>query len=190
MTSTNQRLFMFSNEWFEYLNNNDITPPIRSEGSGFYTGDAAIVYDFEASEFLNKDIYRVVKGFTYVCENQDIVVIPEGYLTDGASIPRIFRGIINPWGRHGRASIVHDLLCDFAVVIDGKSGKMKTVSDNRINDIFLEAMDTDTVTRLKKKVIITSVRAYFKWFRPTKVVRPIVDEEALKRLYRRRVDQT
>jgi len=43
-----------------------------------------------------------VLGFT--------LTIPKGFLTDGASVPRLFWNLIPPWGDYGPAAIVHDYL--------------------------------------------------------------------------------
>lgn len=40
----------------------------------------------------------------------DLVKIPAGYCSDGASVPRPFRWVIQPWGVYARAAIVHDFL--------------------------------------------------------------------------------
>ena len=42
--------------------------------------------------------------------SDDLVNIPAGYCSDGASVPRPFRWIIEPWGVYARAAIVHDFL--------------------------------------------------------------------------------
>lgn len=176
---------MFNVQWLEYIKQNDVTPKVDYEGHGLYTGDAAIVYDYEASDYLNKDIYRVVEGFHYVCNDGTVVVVPTGYLTDGASIPKLFRGFINPWGRHARASIVHDILCDFGTAYDPDL-KPVPVTDDELNDIFLEAMDTDTVSHLKKKIIITAVRFYFRFLRGKRPTKDPIDIKKLESLYENR----
>ncbi|MEM6609537.1 MAG: DUF1353 domain-containing protein [Pseudomonadota bacterium] len=40
------------------------------------------------------------------------VVVPRGYYTDFASVPKIFRGIVSRIGPWVEASVVHDYLCD------------------------------------------------------------------------------
>lgn len=40
-----------------------------------------------------------------------VIVVPPGFETDGASIPRILQGILPAWGRWSRAAIIHDYLC-------------------------------------------------------------------------------
>lgn len=40
------------------------------------------------------------------------VEVPAGYITDLASVPRIFWRILPPFGEYSSASIVHDYLCE------------------------------------------------------------------------------
>ena len=39
------------------------------------------------------------------------IVVPKGFLTDGASVPRAFWMLLPPWGDYSRASVIHDYLC-------------------------------------------------------------------------------
>lgn len=180
---------MFNEEWLAYLANKDIEPPVKPLGHGMYTGDAAVVYDYEASDFMGKDIYRVVKGFSYITEDDKTIVIPTGYLTDGASVPKIFRWFINPWGRHARAAIVHDVLCDFHTYYD-KDGNGHYANSGVINNTFREAMSLDTVTELKKKIIYLGVDLYFKTIRPKPKEKTPIEIDKLKSLYKGRVKAT
>lgn len=36
------------------------------------------------------------------------LVVPCGFLTDFVSVPLAFRPILPPWGKYGRASVIHD----------------------------------------------------------------------------------
>lgn len=40
----------------------------------------------------------------------ECIRVPEGYVTDFASIPGFIRGIIQPFGRHAKAAVLHDWL--------------------------------------------------------------------------------
>ena len=42
--------------------------------------------------------------------SDNVVRIPAGFCSDGVSVPRPFRWIIEPWGPYARAAIVHDFL--------------------------------------------------------------------------------
>lgn len=38
------------------------------------------------------------------------VEVPAGFVTDFASIPRLIWWFVSPWGKHGRAAVLHDFL--------------------------------------------------------------------------------
>ena len=40
----------------------------------------------------------------------NMVSIPLGYCSDGASVPRVLRWLLEPWGKYAQAAIVHDFL--------------------------------------------------------------------------------
>jgi len=57
--------------------------------------------------------WRLNKSFEYQVGRSYcnyIIVVPEGFTTDFASVPRIFWAFIAPWGRHTYAAVVHDYL--------------------------------------------------------------------------------
>jgi hypothetical protein len=54
-----------------------------------------------------KEIY---KPFTVTLSTGVTVTVPKGFITDLATVPRIFWGIIPTHGRHDLAVIVHDYL--------------------------------------------------------------------------------
>lgn len=78
-----------------------------------------------------------------------LVTVPTGFITDLASIPRIFRFLIVKNGRHRAAAIVHDYLCrlklDFSRVTADK--------------IFREAMKVLHVPRLRRWAMYAAVRS-------------------------------
>lgn len=75
------------------------------------------------------------------------VVVPEGFPTDLASIPRVFRFLIVKNGRHRAPAIVHDYLCrlglDFSRVTADK--------------IFLEAMQVCGVPAIRRRLMYWAV---------------------------------
>ena len=40
----------------------------------------------------------------------DTIRVPEKFMTDFASVPRLFWSIFPQWGRYGNAAVVHDFL--------------------------------------------------------------------------------
>lgn len=75
------------------------------------------------------------------------VIVPEGFETDLASIPRLFRFLIVKNGRHRAAAIVHDYLC-----------RLKMAFPRDLADkIFLEAMKVRGVPRIRRTLMYWAV---------------------------------
>lgn len=72
-----------------------------------------------------------------------------GDIIDGASIPRFFWRVIgSPFvGKYRRSSVIHDVYC-----------KNKTEESVAVHAMFLEAMETDGVTKIKRKAMWSAVR--------------------------------
>ena len=82
-------------------------------------------------------------------ESFDIIRVPKDFETDFASIPRIFWSILPPWGRYGKAAVLHDWM-----YFNGKKTRKECDS------IFLEAMGVLKVSWWKKKVMYLGVRSF------------------------------
>lgn len=79
--------------------------------------------------------YRVVDA-----DDSEVVTVPPGFHTDFASIPRPFWFWIAPWGRHGRAAIVHDFLYQLGAVTDPDTRTLRRPSKREADRIFRQAM--------------------------------------------------
>lgn len=82
------------------------------------------------------------------------VVVPEGFESDLASIPRIFRGLLGQRGRFNRAALVHDWLYS--------SGRYSRRTADRV---FRAIMEQDGVPTWKIVVMYPGVRvgAWVAW---------------------------
>lgn len=71
-------------------------------------------------EQINEDVgrWRVIKPYVasmrYDGRGFDIYV-PEGFITDQASVPKVIWPLIPPFGRHTFASVIHDHCCVHAL---------------------------------------------------------------------------
>jgi hypothetical protein len=83
---------------------------------------------------------------------QGEIVVPTGYKTDFASIPRIFQNVIQVNGRHRRPAVIHDYLCDNKKVV----GMPQGFADK----IFREAMCVVDVDFVESAVMYRMVRRY------------------------------
>lgn len=119
----------------------------------------------QLNQFATRELgmeYRVVtKPFTYHIgdlPSDEIVKIPQGYITDGASIPVFLKRFIPSWGKYGAAAIVHDLLCETLTIIS--KGQEKLIDRKRADRIFLEAMKVLKVPFLQRWSFYIAVRAW------------------------------
>jgi hypothetical protein len=91
-------------------------------------------------------IFRLAARFRY----RDLEV-PKGFVTDGASVPRIFWSILYPFGNYFPAALVHDYLYSKA------SNKLK-ITRAEADKIFLQAMKDVGVGWLTRRTIYRAVR--------------------------------
>lgn len=116
-----------------------------------------------AKEILGKEHWVVTKGFEfYVGQKQEdhFVYIPNGYLTDGATVPSFLKRLVPTWGTYGAATIVHDYLCEhLEVVVKGQRVKITRAESDRI---FLEAMEVLGVPKWRRYPMYIAVRLYSK----------------------------
>jgi len=81
----------------------------------------------------------------------ETIVIPQGFVSDLASVPRILWLFISPFGRYTEGAVVHDYLylrSDF--------------SRKECDDIFLELMRRNRTNEFTAQLIYRAVR-YFGW---------------------------
>lgn len=128
-----------------------------------FSAPLLIQHDPLASAVLGEDYWRVAKSFRYDIGfegSQRWVTVPAGYLTDGASVPRIAWSIIPPWGSYGQAAVLHDLLCEYLTVIE--NGLPVPITRAEADAIFLEAMTVLKVPEETRELMSSAVNLYRK----------------------------
>lgn len=126
-----------------------------------FSAEMSVRYDHEASAKLGADHWRVMDSFIFYVDNEhsgEWVYVPSGYLTDGASVPRMFWNIIPPWGAYGQAAVVHDIVCEYLSIT--RDGAPKIVTRAQCDGILDQAMAALDVPWLTRKAITASVAAY------------------------------
>lgn len=91
----------------------------------------------------------VRKEFSYYIDTEDgeKVIVPSGFVTDFASVPRYFWRIFPKWGKYGTAAVVHDYL----YVAQTKRRK-------DCDKIFLQAMEVAGVDKIVRTLFYWAVR--------------------------------
>ncbi|EBC7338196.1 DUF1353 domain-containing protein [Salmonella enterica] len=102
-------------------------------------------------EMLGHYEWRVHEPFTFYLsdDNSDAIEVPAGFITDLATIPRIFWSLMPPDGKYAKAAIIHDYLYDNAL-------RTKREADR----IFLDGMTVLGVPRWKRTIMYWAVRLF------------------------------
>ena len=105
-------------------------------------------------EYKDIHVHPVKNGWVTVKEIEfKDVIIPKGYYTNGANIPRLLWRLIPPNDPSVfHAVVVHDYLCD---------RKEYKKADDYMEHILIKA----EVPKWKRKSIVKSIRFYTKWIR-------------------------
>ncbi|HCM2000516.1 TPA: DUF1353 domain-containing protein [Salmonella enterica subsp. salamae serovar [1],40:z35:e,n,x,z15] len=104
-------------------------------------------------EMLAHYKWRVYEPFEFylINDNSDVINVPAGFVTDLASVPRIFWTLLPPDGKYAKAAIIHDYLYDNAL-------RTKKEADL----IFLDGMTVLGVPEWKRKMMYLAVRLFGK----------------------------
>jgi len=97
-------------------------------------------------------MFSVYVSFDYHIgsENSDEVIsVPEGFMTDLASIPPVARWMIPKLGKHAQAAVLHDYLYN-----------KKLFDRKKCDVIFLEAMKVLRVSLWKRRTMFRAVRMF------------------------------
>ncbi|EIK6739552.1 DUF1353 domain-containing protein [Salmonella enterica subsp. enterica serovar Aqua] len=102
-------------------------------------------------EMLGHFNWRVYEPFAFYLsdDNSDVISVPAGFVTDLASVPRIFWTLLPPDGQYAKAAIIHDYLYDNAL-------RTKKEADK----IFLDGMTVLGVPRWKRVIMYQAVKLF------------------------------
>ena len=111
----------------------------------------------EMSKLLVKDLmngkFELISDYIYQIENY-VIRVPKSFVTDYASIPRIFRAIVLPYGKHSGASVVHDYLYS-------KDCKL-SIERKKEDKILLEILKEEEVNPILARLMYIAVRVFGK----------------------------
>ena len=111
----------------------------------------------EISKLLVKDLmngkFELISDYIYQIENY-VIKVPKSFVTDYASIPRIFRAIVLPYGKHSGASVVHDYLYS-------KNCELN-IERKKVDKIFFEILKEEGVNPILARLMYIAVRVFGK----------------------------
>lgn len=98
--------------------------------------------------------WKLVEAFEYHIGSllsKEIICVPMGFITDFASVPQIFWNILPPWGKYGKAAVVHDYLYH---------SKVYNYDRKQSDKIFYEAMKVLDIPFWKRYIMYLAVRIF------------------------------
>jgi hypothetical protein len=96
--------------------------------------------------------WRLLKDFTVRIRlgvKVQSVIVPKGFVTDFATVPRILQFVFPPMGKYGIAALIHDYLC-----------VEKTVTRKQADQIFYDLMKKHHVKPWKAATMYAAARLY------------------------------
>jgi hypothetical protein len=95
-------------------------------------------------------LFKLLSIFRYR-SSLGVITVPKGFITDGASIPRIFWSLLGPFGPYFQAAIVHDYLY---------SDRNQSITRDTADHIFKEAMFNSGLDWPRREAIYHAVRIF------------------------------
>ena len=100
-------------------------------------------------KFIGKGRWELSAPFEYHARKSFVIVVPEKFVTDGASIPKFAFSLVGGrWtGKYVRGAVIHDYLYYSQFILRKTADK-----------IFLEAMKYSGVNFVKRRIMYLAVR--------------------------------
>lgn len=97
--------------------------------------------------------FKLIHYFRYI-SSYGTITVPTGFCTDGASVPRVFWNIFDPFGEYFPAALIHDYL------YSKKSNGHFDVDRATADRLFLEAMFNLGIPWQTRNTIYAAVRGF------------------------------
>ena len=111
----------------------------------------------EMTKLLVKDLmngkFELFSDYVYKTKEY-LIKVPKSFVTDYASIPKLLRAIVLPYGKHSGASVVHDWLYSSNCNLD--------ISREKADKIFLEILKEEGVNLILARLMYIAVRVFGK----------------------------
>ena len=110
-------------------------------------------------EPLDNGHYRLLKPYMYSTNAGSAIIVPKGYITNGADIPRFFWRLYPPFSpEYLPAVIIHDYLCDEADAMIDKADRKRAFLF--ADDVFREILLKLGVSRIRATIFYKAVRLW------------------------------
>lgn len=90
--------------------------------------------------------------------NTDRIVVPKGFVTDFASVPRFLWNIVPPYGKYTKAAVLHDFLYRKQPPVRMMNDVMARITREDSDGIFDRTMEELGTSRWRRWVMFKAVR--------------------------------
>src|SRR5574341_241530 len=110
----------------------------------------------------NARLWRLEEPLAYRARDGRVFLVPAGFITDGASLPRPLWFLYPPFGgEYDRAAIVHDCLYQHAELFTGTDHGH--FSRGEADRLMLEMMEVDEFRLTGRRVVYRGIRSGGWW---------------------------
>ena len=117
-------------------------------------------------EYIDGFKWKVDAEFDYhlgTPSGNEVVMVPAGFITDFASVPRFLWRVLPPTGQYGKAAVIHDFLYQHRAVVRVATGRgvpviVRNVDRAEADNTFLEGMEVLGVGRATRYTMYSGVR--------------------------------
>jgi hypothetical protein len=115
-------------------------------------------------DYIDGHVWEVVEPFEYCLgepEGPERVIVPAGFPTDFASIPRALWTFLPPTGKYGKATLIHDALYQNRMVtihVDEEQTIFRLVERGEADSILKEGMEVLKVGWFTRQLVYSGVR--------------------------------
>lgn len=117
----------------------------------------------EASRVFNRDLFYTDEEMRFVTDHNDeeiTIIVPVGFLTDGATIPKVFQKLLPVWDTYYQAAVFHDYLCEYLMVYLGDTLIPLKITRTTADAIFNKLMKILNTNPIKRKIVNGGVVTY------------------------------
>ena len=136
----------FLREWMQSVSDLDASKSWAEEAEGKDFKGAPLFFIF-----VDMDFFALLSpvGWTPKAYKRKAITVPRGFVTDFASVPRLFWSIFPPIGRYGYAALFHDYVY-----------WQQIGTRNEADLVFRDTMDELEVPAWKRAVLFWAVRLF------------------------------
>ncbi|GAA7467324.1 hypothetical protein HpBHB14_15440 [Helicobacter pylori] len=113
-------------------------------------------------EWLDNRMLVVFLNEVIICD----ISIPKGFITDGATIPKLFWNILSPFGRFFKSCALHDFICLMAKLKNNEAPNLKegisiaTQYRKRADTLLSLSMKKQGIALWRRLLIMANVKTY------------------------------